>query len=93
MSKSPNGQNSLVLAYFGNDNFGLRLTYKIAAQIYEALDAGFTSSEIIELLGTRKKYVEKCIAKRPKFEPKIISALKALYPAQKFDKPYLTSHN
>ena len=65
------------------------LTYRLASQIYEAQDLGFSSEEIITLLDCHKKTVEYALIRREGMGNKIIEALNTIYPETKHDRPYL----
>jgi len=65
-----------------------RLTYRLASQIYEAQDAGFTSDEIPELLDASVTVVSFVLKERSTFEPKILDGLRVLYDKPELDKPY-----
>ena len=70
-----------------------RLTYRVASQIYEAIDAGFTQAEIPNELTTENRLVNAKIVKyainhKSEISPPIIQTLKLLYPDKKITKPY-----
>ena len=77
--------NRYRIALFGP---GESFNYRQASQIYELMDAGFTSQDLQEDVFTARMidYAQK---HRPEIEPKIITALKVLYPERGIDKPYL----
>lgn len=65
------------------------LTYHKASQIYQWYDGGEKTSEIAELVdGIDEKIVNHAIEYRQKYEPRIIDALKILFPDEKIDRPY-----
>jgi len=69
---------------------GRSLTYRIASQVYEAQDLEFNPDEISQLTGRSTRIVNCLIQRRSEIEPKIISALRVLYPNRNIDKPYIT---
>ncbi len=64
------------------------ITYRLASQIYEAKDAGFTPDEIPELLDASVTVVSYALKQRSTFEVKIIDGLRVLYDKPALDKPY-----
>ena len=62
--------------------------YKLASQIYEAQDLGFTLQEIAELTDKTKETIKKYMNKRQQIEPEIIEGLETIFD-RKFEKPYL----
>lgn len=65
------------------------LTYRLASQIYESLDAGFNVEETAYLLDTVPEAVVFANSQRAEIGGKIKRALKTLYPDKKFRKPYV----
>src|SRR3989344_4020138 len=68
---------------------GSLLTYRLASQVYEAQDLGFTPAEIAELVDARIKTISFAIAQRISIERPIIDALREVYKDNKHDKPYV----
>ena len=64
------------------------LSYRLASQIYQAMDLGFNSQEIVELFDAKKKTVDYALAFREEVGPIIVNALQTLYPERKISKPY-----
>ncbi|MEK6928743.1 MAG: hypothetical protein AABW65_02185 [Nanoarchaeota archaeon] len=67
----------------------LRLTYRIASQIYEAEDAGFSQQEMQELFEVPHHHVAHALEHRSKIAPIIMKALRLLHPEKHYTKPYL----
>lgn len=68
---------------------GGSLSYRLASQIYESKDAGFSRQETVELLDTSNKAVEYALNYKQEISNKIIRALKVLYPKARTEKPYV----
>ncbi len=69
-----------------------RLTYRLASQIYEAYDMGFTPDEIPQCIVSacdKKKMVDFALRNRDTFEPQIIAQFQMIWPDKTFDRPYL----
>ena len=65
------------------------LTFRLASQIYEAADAGFSPSETLELIGTASSgIINDALDKRKIIEPEIISALHVIYNDETICKSY-----
>ncbi len=75
----------------GKEGVRISLTYSMAGQIYEARDLGFTKQETMELLDiSNERVLEHAMKFRKKeIAPKIISALRILYPEKNITKPYV----
>lgn len=65
------------------------LNYRLASQVYEARDAGFTIEETVELLDTRKRVVDYLLEKENIVSSKIVEILGVLYPDEKITTPYV----
>ncbi|MBI2632505.1 hypothetical protein HYW75_05865 [Candidatus Pacearchaeota archaeon] len=70
---------------------GVKLTYRLASQIYEAQDTGFNREEILELFNTSPIYVDYALEHREEIAPKIIDALNVLHPGKNYRLPYKNS--
>ena len=68
----------------------IRATYRLASQVYEAIDAGFEREEIKELLETSDNAIDYVLRYKSKIAPVIKDALKKLYPSKKVTRPYRT---
>ena len=64
------------------------LTYRLASQIYEACDLGFTLEETCELLDTTPQIVDYAIKHDKKIEADIVKALRILYKDKRVNRPY-----
>ncbi len=67
---------------------------KLASQIYEAQDLGFTLEESLELFGRkleekRIQIAQKVLDNRSQLEPRIIKILTEMYPDRSFIRPYI----
>ena len=65
------------------------LTYRLASEIYEARDCGFTPEDTIFLLDSQQQVVEYALEHEKKISKTIINALQNLYPEKSITKPYL----
>ena len=68
---------------------GTKLSYRLASQIYQAVDLEFKPQETRQLLDTSSKVIEYVLSNRRPIETEIKKALSLLYPALKIKKPYL----
>lgn len=68
---------------------GAFLNYRLASQIYEAQDAGFSHDETCQLLGTQGGFVSYAMQHRETIEKKIVDALRILHPSRNSINPYL----
>lgn len=69
------------------------LTYRLASQIYESVDLGFTAEETQQLLSTpdktlHPKILEYALQHRPEIEQPILHALDTMFPEKRHEKPY-----
>ena len=64
------------------------LTYRLASQVYEAVDLGYGIEESAFLLDTSDRVVQTALAHRGEFSNKISKTLKILYPGRTSRKPY-----
>ena len=69
------------------------LTYRTASQIYEGLDAGFTSEETAYLLDKKQVMVDYAVQHRTEIEPTLLKALHILFPEEKSTTPYRIKTN
>lgn len=65
------------------------LTYRLASQVYEAVDCGFSVNETAYLLDTDTRVVVYALVERRDIRKEIVRALNILYPERKSKKPYL----
>ncbi len=65
-----------------------QVTYRLASQIYEALDAKFTRQETAQLLNVPEAMVTYVKRNKTTLTPRIIHDLQVLYPQQRITKPY-----
>lgn len=65
------------------------LTYRLASQIYEAADLGFTVDEITQLYDTHKALVVDALENRATYAPPITRALKRFHPGKAITRAYL----
>ncbi|HLD41803.1 MAG TPA: hypothetical protein VJB06_02110 [archaeon] len=72
-------------------NIKRKLTNRLASQIYEAADLGFTPIETAQLLDTHEKVVAYAQEHRNNISGIIIPALKVMFPEKKQETPYRTS--
>ena len=79
----------LPLACFERGKIRRHLSYRLASQIYEALDEGFSAKETAELTGVSKSVLEFAVKNRAEYEPKIVRTLRSLYPSKDIKTPYL----
>lgn len=77
------------LKFFGH---GKKLGYRLASQIFEAQDLGFSNSEIAELVEKPMNLVDYAVFHRKEIEEPIIDVLRKLYPEQNVEKPYLPKY-
>jgi len=66
-----------------------KLTFPLASQVYEALDAGFTKEEACEYAHVSKRIFNIAVKKRESISEKIVEALKVLYPDKNYQTPFL----
>lgn len=78
------------IAFFGSGKY---LKYRMASQIYEAKDLGFSVGETVELLDVTKEMVEYAESHKKKIASEIRDALEVLYPDKKIRKPYVDFNN
>lgn len=84
------------VARFGSGKNLSYLTYRLASQIYEAVDeeeeeeggCGFSREDTLEVLGCSERVYDYAVEHRDEIEPVIVNALKVLYPDKKIDKPF-----
>ncbi|MCH7567955.1 MAG: hypothetical protein IIA87_00905 [Nanoarchaeota archaeon] len=74
-------------------SFGIRsnlgtLNYRLASQVYEAQDLGFSVSETMELLDSGNELVNYALENRGEISDKIVGALEVMYPDRDISKPY-----
>lgn len=65
------------------------LTYRLASNVYEALDLGFSKGEIAELFDTSEEIVDYASEHRKQLSKFIIKCLRTLYPSTTIEKPYI----
>ncbi len=65
------------------------LSYRKASQVYEAIDAGFNLEETAEYAGVHPSFAERAVENRNEIEPRIVEALKVIFPKSKLKKPYI----
>ncbi len=68
---------------------GISLTYRLASQIYEAKDLGFSDLETAELLDIQQEHID-YVRKDKSLKTEIRTIIKTLYPRRKISKPYTT---
>jgi len=76
----------VLLADFGRDG---KLPVRVASQIYELVDQNIPLKKIIKQLKITPRVFSNAIENRPAYEPHIISELKAMYPKENVQKPYV----
>ena len=84
--KNKGSKHNLVKSFGNPDAY---LTYRGASQVYEGGDIGFGQKEIEEVLGLDRRVVSYALKNRTRLEPKIIEALRTIYPDREISKPYL----
>lgn len=65
-------------------------TYRLASQIYEARDCGFSGKDVMELLDVKGEIVDYALEHRRELEPKIVKGIRILYNDKKIKNPYVT---
>jgi hypothetical protein len=65
-----------------------KLTYRLASEIYEATDLGYSNDDISQLLDANKKVIEYAIGKRDEIAPTIVKALQLIEPECRM--PYIS---
>lgn len=72
--------------------FGTRrkLTYRLASEMYEAQDLGFTKEETMQLFDAPETIVDYALEHRIRIGTEIMLALRELYKTSQITKPYLT---
>ena len=77
---------------FGSRENHKALTYRLASEIYDALDrCKFNSQETAEVLDTSPKIIEYALKHRNEIEPVILNSLKILYNDANINEPYKKS--
>ena len=66
------------------------LTYRLASQIYEAVDAKFKYSEILELFNIHEEILDYSLTNMDEIKDEIINGLKILCNDKNVSKPYVT---
>jgi len=66
------------------------VTYRLASQIYEAYDVGFTIGESVELLDSSERKVRWALEYRDKVEPVLVRTLQKMFRDKEITTPYLT---
>ncbi len=67
------------------------LTFRLASQVYEAIDVGFSPSETLELIESASSKTINCaLDQRESIEPQIISALRVIYNDEDISQPYIS---
>ena len=64
------------------------LPYRVASQVYQAQDSGFSRDEIIFLLDKSSEIIDHALKNRPQIENDIIVNLRKLYPERDVKRPY-----
>lgn len=85
------GTKRQTIKQFGEYDKTTHLTYRLASQIYEAVDCGFKRKETAELVETYNGVIRYAIQNRDEIEPKIVRGLKRLYNDRKVKTPYVTA--
>ncbi|MFA5724433.1 MAG: hypothetical protein WC979_09335, partial [Candidatus Pacearchaeota archaeon] len=89
-SRNENGRmaryDEVLLADFGRDG---KLPVRIASQIYEMIDQNTPLKKIIKQLKITPRVFSNAIENRHIYEPHIISELKAMYPEENVQRPYV----
>lgn len=70
------------------------LNYRLASEIYEAVDCGFNGKDIVELVGKSERLVDYTLSHRKEIEPQIVKGLRVLYNdlrGRVVKRPYVTS--
>ncbi len=70
-----------------------RLTFSKASQIYQARDLGFSAEETALVCNTLPEIVAYAEQQRRSIAPKIVRAIKTLYPKEKAKAPYINFDN
>lgn len=65
------------------------LTYRLASEIIEANDAGFTPEETTALLDKSKEVVDYALEHEEEISGIIVQALQTMYPGKNIERPYL----
>ncbi len=87
VSTKPKGRNALVI--FGTGSNREYLSYRMASEIYEAADAGFTDQELMEYFDGKSRCVGYALEHRDEIGYTLIRALDLLFPDVKHTRPYL----
>ncbi len=66
----------------------IRVTYRLASQIYELADKGLDQDEIVERFRTNELMISAIVSKRRAFEPTLIEKLQLLYADRKKNNCY-----
>jgi hypothetical protein len=66
------------------------LTYRVASQVYQAQDWGWSAEDIAYCFDGKERTVRYAIDHRREIEPMILKLLNRLYPNVRHRKPYLT---
>ena len=66
-----------------------KLNCRLASQIYEAKDLGFTRGEVMELLDVPEQVYDSFLNHKDEVGGRIVDALRVLYPDRRIRKPYL----
>ncbi len=80
-----------IIKQFGFGQSKSNLTYRLASQIYEAQDAGFTPADTVQLLDSNPIVIKYALEHRPQLEQTILGALKLFYPQENLTTPYRNS--
>jgi hypothetical protein len=70
--------------------YGRHISYRLASEVYEAVDAGFKKREICKLVDVNVEVVDYAIENRGVLQEKIIHALRVMYPDRTIIRPYLS---
>ncbi|MBI5002218.1 hypothetical protein HZC31_02440 [Candidatus Woesearchaeota archaeon] len=84
-------QDRFLMQQIGTRHDMICLGYRHGSQVYEAMDAGFTREEILQLTELPEKAYDSILKRRSEIEPKIIRALQVMYDAPEHTVPYVTA--
>lgn len=70
---------------------GRQLTYRVASEIYEAIDIGFSVEEAAYLADSCVGVVQHALVQRRQIAGEIAETLRILYPKRRSRKPYLST--
>jgi DNA-binding CsgD family transcriptional regulator/predicted transcriptional regulator len=73
--------------------YGKHISYRLASEVYEAVDAGFKKKDICKLVDANVEVVDYALENRGVLQEKIVHALRVMYPDRVIIRPYLSSYD